>query len=137
MKAFVKAHKLCVINAEMGYKEAASKFDVPRTTFERYVEKERDNLGGRISKEMGRFKCNFNEDQEKEIVQYLLLVEQQLSSLMAKEFQLASRNDCDSLFNEGEEMADEDFLHGLMARDPEISNRKPESTSVVHDMGLN
>jgi hypothetical protein len=35
-------------------------------------------------------------------------------------FQLASRNDCNSLFDEGVEIADEDWLNGLMARHPEL-----------------
>jgi hypothetical protein len=51
-----------VINAEMCYKEAASKCSVPQTTLERYVKKEKDKPGCRMSKEMGRLKSYFNED---------------------------------------------------------------------------
>jgi hypothetical protein len=56
---------LSVINGEMGCKKAANKFAVPQTTLERYVKKERENLGCSISKEMGQFKCVFDKDQEK------------------------------------------------------------------------
>jgi hypothetical protein len=77
MKAAVSA----VLNSEMGYKKAASKFAFPQTTLERYVKKERYNPGSSISMKIGRFKCVFNEDQEKELVHCLVTMEQRLFSL--------------------------------------------------------
>jgi hypothetical protein len=65
-----------VIISKMGYEKAAKKTVVPQTTLERYVKKKRENPGGSISKKMGRFKCVFNEHQEKELVQYLVTMEQ-------------------------------------------------------------
>jgi hypothetical protein len=71
MEAAVSA----MISSKMGYKKAAKKFAAPQTTLERYVKKERGNPGGSISKKMGLFKCVFNADQEKELVQYLVTME--------------------------------------------------------------
>jgi hypothetical protein len=125
----------------MGCKKAANKFAVPQTTLERCVKEERENPGCSISKERGRFKCVFDKDQEKELMKYLVKMEQRLFGLTAKElrssaFQLASRNDHDIPFNKEEEMASEDWLKGFMTRHPEISLRKPESTSAARAMGF-
>lgn len=138
----MKEAVLSVVNGEMGCKKAANKFAVPQTTLERYVKKERENPGCGISKEMGRFKCVFDKNQEKELVEYLVKMEQRLFGLTAKElrslaFQLALRNDRDNPFNKEEEMAGEDWLKGFMTRHPEISLRKPESTSAARAMGFN
>lgn len=130
-----------VINGSMGYKKAATQFQVPQTTLERYVKKKRTNADYVITKSMGNFTCVFNEEQEAELVAYLKKMEAQLFGLTVNElrelaFQLAERNNLKHPFGETGK-AGIDWARGFLSRHPDLSLRKPEATSAARAMGFN
>ncbi|XP_055642344.1 uncharacterized protein LOC129779099 isoform X2 [Toxorhynchites rutilus septentrionalis] len=79
---------------------------------------------------------------EKLLVSYLLEMERRFfgmtwTDLKRLAFQLARSNNLPSTFNGDEEMAGKKWLKLFMARNPTLSFRKPESTSIARVRGFN
>ena len=92
---------------------------------------------------MGNFKKIFSDEQEKEIVEYVQLMESRLFGLTVRDlrklaYQLAVKNDIKHNFNAEEEMAGVDWAKGFLNRHSELlSLRRPEPTSAARAMGFN
>ena len=117
-----------VLNGEMGYYRASASFGVPQTTLERYVKKARGDPGHVLTKSLGRFKPIFSPEQEKELADYLMLMEKRLFGLTMTEcrrlaFQLAELNGCDHPFNKELGMAGKGWMQGFFRRHQALSIR--------------
>lgn len=131
-----------VIRGEMGYHRASVQFNVPQTTLERYVGKQKNNPETPILKTLGSKKPVFTPEQEEEIASHLKSMEERLFGLTMEEcrrlaFQLAEENAIDHPFNKTEKIAGKGWMVGFLKRHPELSIRKPEATSGNRARGFN
>lgn len=86
---------------------------------------------------MGRYKPIFSIDQEKEIVEHILQMEERLFKLTLTEvrelpFELADKSNIPHTFNEEKKKMDgKECLYSFLSRNPILSLRNPEKTSLV------
>lgn len=130
-----------VNNNEMGWLRAAHEFGVPQATLRRRARNKNKFIQG-TSKGLGRFKCTFNTDLERELVDHLKTLESRLFGLNTTEvrklaYQLAEKNSMEHRFNHDTKMAGWDWLKGFRSRNPDIGLRKPEPTSAARAIGFN
>lgn len=138
MEAAVNA----VLEGQMGSLKASRQFNVPQTTVERHVAKKRANPDYAVVKKLGSITSVFTAEQEAELKDYLTQMEGQFFGLTIKElselaFQLAERNNMKHPFNAAAKSAGRDWVKGFLTRNPTLTIRKPESTSVARAMGFN
>ncbi|XP_050557910.1 uncharacterized protein LOC118277956 [Spodoptera frugiperda] len=135
-----------VIEGKMGYMLAAKTFSVPQTTLERKVKISRENLAASSSASikvpLGPKRPVFTEDEEKELCNYILDMESRLYGLTTKDlkalaYNLAVKNNKPHPFNVQKQEAGKDWIQGFLKRHPELSIRKPESTSAARAAGFN
>ncbi|KAJ8953436.1 hypothetical protein NQ318_023555 [Aromia moschata] len=90
---------------------------------------------------MGRYKCVFSPEQEKELVEYVQDMESRLLGLTTElrrlAYQLAQRNSLQHNFNTDDKIAGLDWLKGFLKRHRNLSLRTPEATSAARAMGFN
>lgn len=91
---------------------------------------------------MGRYKCVFSSEQEKELTDYVQDMESRLFGLTTTElrrlaYQLAQRNGLQHNFNNNDQIAGLDWLKGFLRRHQNLSLRTPEATSAARAMGFN
>lgn len=96
----------------------------------------------RIVGSLGSRKPVFNLRQEKELVEYALLMENRFFGLTLRElrslaFEVAERNNLPHNFNRGKQMAGKCWLYSFLKRNPELKLRLPEATSRARAMGFN
>ncbi|GBP39102.1 hypothetical protein EVAR_27463_1 [Eumeta japonica] len=129
-----------VIEGKMGYMLAAKTFSVPQTTLEIKVKASRENLAASSSASikvpLGPKRPIFTEDEEKELCSYIIDMESRLYGLTTKDlkalaYNLAVKNNKPHPFNVQKQEAGKDWVQGFLNRHPELSIRKPESTSAA------
>lgn len=130
-----------VIGKEMGISKASNHFQVPHTTLQDYVARKKTDAGFVVEKRLGRFKTVFSQQQEDELVSYLMSMEGHLFGLTMHEFrevafQLAEKNGIQHPFSE-DNLAGKDWMRNFMKRHPGLSLRVPEATSAARAMGFN
>lgn len=141
MKLAVQA----VLDGEMGYRKASANFNVPQTTLERRVKKARENgLAPAVASEksLGRYKSVFSKEQEEELAQYIFNMEERLFGLTLMDlrhlaFELSEANGIKHNFNREKKAAGKDWLYAFLQRNPRISLRNPEQTSLARAKGFN
>lgn len=134
-----------MLNGTMGSKKASASYNVPQTTLEDRVKKARQNdLTPQLAakKGLGRFKPIFTPAQEKELVAYILSLEERLfgitlTDLRELAFQLAENNNIENNFNKDKKMAGKEWLYSFLSRHPQLSLRNPEATSLARAKGFN
>lgn len=131
-----------VLSSQMGLLKAATQYNVPRSSLERYVKKSKDNPDYKIDKSDGKFKNVFTPEQEEELVSYLKMMESRLFGLTMKElrslaYDLAEKNGLSHRFNQETRLAGQDWVKGFLGRHPTLSVRSPENTSGARAMGFN
>lgn len=139
-----KAIEAC-LKKEMGYKKAATSFDVPRSTLRDKVKRAQAkgyNGTQAAEKQMGRFKTVFTNAQENELISYLLEMETKLFGISFQDlqklaYQLAERNGVSHNFSRNTQEAGKEWVRGFRKRHPEITLRTPEPTSAARAMGFN
>ncbi|KAJ4430341.1 hypothetical protein ANN_22557 [Periplaneta americana] len=117
------------VNDGRSVKSASKMFNIPRTTL-------RDRLKASNTEKpaLGR-KPLFSEEQEKELRDHLLLLSKlfygfSITELRRLAFDLAEANKIPHSFNRVTKLAGPDWVYGFLKRNPEISLRKPEATSL-------
>ena len=110
-------------------KSTAKKYSIPRSTL-------RDRLKTNITDKptLGR-KPLFTAQQEKEIAEHVLLLSKlffgiSIIELRRLAFELAEANGLPHTFNTKTKLAGPDWIYGFLKRNPGISLRKPEATSL-------
>ncbi|KAF0686021.1 tigger transposable element-derived protein 6-like, partial [Aphis craccivora] len=130
-----------VKNKKMCYNEAAKYFNVPRTTLIRRVRDVNIDATGN-KKILGRFRSVFTNDQEQEIVNYLIDMEKRfygltINNIQTLAFELAEKNNISHNFSVTKKMAGKDWVKGFRKRHPEITLRSPEATSSARAQAFN
>lgn len=137
-----------VVNNRMGCKRAAESFGLPQTTLERKVKKFKSlNLVPipteyKCREQLGPISKVFSDEEEKELVSYIKLMENQLFGLTTNDlrklaYQLAEKNNKNHSFNDLKKEAGKDWLIAFLKRNPTLSIRKPEATSIARAMAFN
>lgn len=125
----------------MGYATAAKNFNVPRNTLKRRVlHKNVDAVEDK--KILGKFRSVFSCEQERELLNHILELEKRffgvsITDLRRLAFQLAEKNNIPHPFNNDTKMAGKDWVACFRKRHPNISLRKPESTSAARAQAFN
>lgn len=130
-----------VRSGEMGYEKAASSCKVPLATLYRRCKTNKD-IPDAAKKSLGHFKTVFNENQENELVRYLLDMERRLFGLSFLDFrsvvfQFATKNNIINNFNNEVALAGRDWVYNFLKRHPQISLRRPENTSAARAAAFN
>lgn len=127
---------------QLGTRAAAKQYGVPRSTL-----KDKVNAEGSVDPEtlanskLGR-KPVLTGEIEGSLVKYCLQMEQLFFGLRAKDvmkmaFTLAERNNLPHAFNKDKRMAGWKWFRGFMRRNPSISLRSPQATSLARVKGFN
>lgn len=99
-----------VENKEMGWLKAAKQYGVPQATLRRRVSNGKNKILRGTEKGLGRYKCTFDKNLERELVDHIKLLESRMFGLTAIEvrilaYQLAEMNDIEHRFNKVTRMA--------------------------------
>ena len=113
-------------------------YGIPRSTLKHYCKLPDLNIHPRL----GSTRPVFSDQQEKELVEYVLELDKRFYGMNCTEirclaFQLAERNNFKHPFNRDLQMAGYDWLDGFRDRHGELSLRKPEATSIARIQGFN
>lgn len=130
-----------VRNGDMGYERAAKSYKVPLATLHRRCKSNKE-IRDAAKKSLGRFKTIFTNEQEKDLVSYVLDMERRLFGLSFTEFrsvvyQFAIKNNRKNNFNKNVALAGRDWVYNFLKRHPQISLRRPENTSAARAAGFN
>ncbi|KAK9729874.1 CENP-B N-terminal DNA-binding domain [Popillia japonica] len=131
-----------VINNEMSARQAADRYQVPRTTLNDRISAIK--RGKEMSTEplMGRFHNIFSLEHEKILVEHVKDLANRLMPLNRKEFlylvfQLAEKLKLPHQFNKEKQSAGKNFYYSFMKRHSDLSLRIPESTSLMRAVEFN
>lgn len=121
-------------------RKTATLYNVPVMTLSDYVKKT-DNASSVCFEKMGR-KPVLTANQEEEIKDHILRLSSLFyglttNSLKRAVFEYAERNKIKHPFNKESKEAGKDWLYGFLKRNPEISVRRPEATSVNRILAFN
>ena len=135
MKAAVKA-----VQGGAKLRNTAVSYNIPVMTLSDYVKKT-DKSRSVICNKMGR-KPVFTAQQENEIKDHILLLSRLFYgltpySLKRSVFEYAEINKIRNPFNKDSREAGKDWLYGFLKRNPEVSVRRPEATSVNRILAFN
>lgn len=127
-----------VENNVMGFKRAAATFHVPKTTLRRRLSKQQGSSKG----DLGGRRTTFPAHIEKELVDHIIDMETRFFGLTTKElrqlvFEMAERNKIKHTFNCESRMAGWKWVRGFLRRNPQLSLRTPESTSLARAQAFN
>ena len=127
--------------SEMSFREASRYYEVPRSTLERRV-----NAHNKIAvdgkKHLGRFITTFDNDFEKELMQYAKDMESRFFGITCRDlrklaYDLAERNNVEHRLNKESGLAGKKWLRLFLRRHPSLSLRQPEATSYARASGFN
>lgn len=127
---------------EMGYKKAADRFNVPRTTLFRLSTKSNITPAQAVETKLGRSPV-LPRNLEDQLVDYLLLMEKKFYGLTRSDvkrmaYQLATLNKLPNTFSKNNETAGRKWLNLFLKRHKDrISVRKPTGTSIHRAKGFN
>lgn len=126
---------------EMGWVRASKTFNVPATTLRRRVEN-KNKVATNTKKHLGRHQNVLNEEAEKAIVANILELESRFFGLTSNDvcvlaYKVAEKMKLCHPFNRQKKMAGKSWLRGFRQRNPEISLRLPEATSLARAEAFN
>lgn len=121
-------------------RQTAALYNIPVMTLSDYVKQSR-NCRTIKFKRMGR-KPVFTEQQENDIKEHILGLSKQFygltpHSLKTSVYQYAQQNKIRNPFNKDLKEAGKDWLYGFLKRNPEVSIRRPEATSINRILAFN
>lgn len=126
-----------VESGNLSLRKATVTYGVPFTTLQRHVKK-----GVKEPGKLGRFRSVFATEYEGEIKKHILEMQERFYGLCTTDvrrlaYQLAESHGIPHSFNKIKEMAGKDWLSGFMKRNPDLSIRLPEPTSIGRAVGFN
>lgn len=130
-----------VLSQELSIREAAAQFNVPKSTLARRSGN-KNKIAVGTKKHLGRFVSDLPPEFEVELKQHILDMESRFFGLTCLEvrqlaFQVAEQNSIPHRFKVEKQMAGKKWLACFLARNKEISVRKPEATSIARATGFN
>lgn len=129
------------VETGMAKREAARRYQVPRRTLDRYIQQAADT-GSVTVKPMGGIIPVFNKAQEEQLVNHLICLSQSGFGLSPRDvrslaYQMAVSNNIAHPFDHTTKLAGNDWLRHFLHRNPVLSLRKPEPTSLARVKGFN
>lgn len=126
-------------NGDCGLNECARVYGVPKATIKRHADSK--NAYANEVKSFGR-RATFSKDMEDELASYILRFEEILFGLTIKDirrlvFDIAERHSVPHSFNSETRMAGKKWFYAFMRRNPHLSLRQPEATSMARARGFN
>lgn len=134
----MKAALDAISKKSMGWLLASKTFHVPQATLRRRFKKKMDCRKG----DLGGRRPVFNSDIETQLVHHIKELETRFfglttKDLMALAYQLADRLNINHRFNRDIKMAGWKWIRGFLRRNPSISLRTPENTSLARAQAFN
>lgn len=125
---------------ELGLNACARTYNVPKATLKRHLEST-----NKIAKSTIRFHggvTTFSADIEAEIKNHLLNLEEMMFGLTPMDvrklaFEIAEKNGIAHNFNKENAYAGKKWYYNFMKRNPDLSLRQPENTSIARARGFN
>ena len=126
-----------VRNGEQSVREASATFGVPKSTLDRHKNKKVLVPGC-----LGRHQPTLDADFESQLVDYCMQMQNRLFGMTLKDlrsmaYQIAERNNVEHNFRRQKKMAGRDWAAGFLRRNPQLSLRTPEPTSIGRAVGFN
>ena len=126
-----------VNSGKISLRKAAKSYGIPFSTLRRHCRKLVKDPGN-----LGRYRPVFSEENEKKLKKHILEMQHRFYGLTQNDvkslvFQLAETLKIPNPFNKEKKAAGKDWLSGFLKRNPEISTRQPEPTSIARAVGFN
>ncbi|XP_030762937.1 uncharacterized protein LOC115887611 [Sitophilus oryzae] len=126
----------------MGWLQASNTLKVPKSTLSRRVENKNKVLQGSKVGYLGGSMPVFSKDIEGQLVDHIKTLEVRFFGLSSRDlrklaYQLATKLKLKHKFNQETKMAGWDWLQGFLKRNPSISVRTPEATSLARAQAFN
>ncbi|KAJ8968086.1 hypothetical protein NQ314_002471 [Rhamnusium bicolor] len=127
-----------VRSATLGLNEAGRRYNVPKATLRRHMNGQ--NKGRPLVKSFGRTPV-FTKAMEKELESHILKFEERMFGLIIKDvrklaFDVAKMHGLGHWFNEEKGLAGKKWFYKFMKRNPRLSLRQPEATSLARMKGF-
>jgi transposase len=131
-----------VLVAKMSVREAADRFNLPKSSLQDRISKIRKGSEVHVPPKLGRFERTFTVEYEEELANHIKSLDDRLMPLTRQEFlklafSLAEELKVPHRFNKEKGVAGKDFYYDFMKRHPQLSLRTPESTSLMRAVGFN
>lgn len=115
---------------------AAKQYNIPRSTLIKRLKKNATPVN------LGRFTPTFSSDQEKELCEHIIKMDRifhglNIRSLRKLAYDFAELNNISHRFSQDKKLAGKDWVDGFFHRNPQLSLRKPEATSLNRVLGFN
>lgn len=125
----------------MGWLKASRHFQVPQATLRRRA-MNRNKIAVGTRKHLGRYETTLNQELEKALVEHMLALEARFFGLTTRDvrilaYELAVTMKLKHQFNNTKKMAGKDWLRSFRLRNPNISLRQPEATSIARAESFN
>lgn len=127
-------------NGELGLNASAKTYNIPKATLKRHLES-KNKIANRNVKFHGGVPT-FSKDIEIEIKNHLIKLEEMMFGLTALDvrklaFDVAEKNNLPHTFNKEKRCAGKKWYYSFMKRNPDLSLRQPENTSLARAKGFN
>ena len=131
-----------VLETHMSQREAAKKFQVPRSTLRERLEALQRGETVHFTPQVGRFKKTFNDELEKQLVSYIKDLHDNFMPFKKFEFQrfvykLAVHLNIPHQFKKHSESAGSQFYYTFMARYPDLLSKIMDMRSSQKSLGFN
>lgn len=128
-------------NGEMGWLKASKTFNVPAATLRRRA-LGKNKFAVDTQKRFGSFQSTLNRDLEIAIVNHMLDLESRFFGMTTTDvrklaYEVAEKMKIKHSFNKETKMAGKGWLHGFRQRNPQLSLRLPEATSLARAEAFN
>lgn len=128
-------------NHEMGWLKASKTFNVPTATLRRRG-LNKNKIAKEVNKYLGSIKSTLSMEVEQAIVNHILDLESRffgLSTIDVRKlaFEIAEKMKIKHTFNKNLKMAGKGWLNGFRKRNPQLSLRLPEATSLARAEAFN
>lgn len=126
-------------NGDVGLNECSRVYGVPKATIKRHADSK--NAFSNTVKCFGR-QATFSAEMEKVLVDHILLFEERFLGFTIKDvrklaFDIAEKLGLSHTFNKEKRIAGKKWFYSFMRRNPHLSLRQPEGTSMARAKGFN
>lgn len=131
-----------VMSKKFSLRKSAEVYKLPKSTLFDYVKKLRGGGEIKLPLRRGRFVPTFTEEYEEALTKHVVDMSNRCMPLTRKEFlklafQLAEQFKLKHRFNMAKKSAGKHFYYDFIKRHPDLSLRRPESTSLMRAVGFN
>lgn len=126
-------------NGDMGLNAVCKMYGIPKPTLKRHIEN-KNAFANEAKQHFGR-STDLPPEVEKELVEHILQLESCMFGLTSKDlrrlaFEIAEKNEIPHHFNSDIGMAGKKWYYQFMKRNPNLSLRSPEPTSIARATGF-